>query len=124
MKKAKRTLKQNLPYILIICGLIITLAGLFLSIDDIKLLQNPSYHPICDLNPVVSCGNVIQSKQGSAFGFPNPYIGLFAGAILVTTGVGLLAGAKLKRWYWLGLEAGTVAGIGFISWLFYESLYN
>ena len=124
MAKAKRTIINNLPYILIICGLIILVAAFELSIDKYKLLQNPSYQPICNLNPVVSCGAVMKAKQSSAFGFPNPFIGLFAAGILVTTGMAVLAGAKLKRWYWLGLELGSILGIGFIAWLFYQSLYN
>lgn len=124
MVKAKRALADNIAYILIICGLIILIASFALSVDVIKLLENPAYKPICDLNPVVSCGNVIQSKQGKAFGFPNPYIGLFAAGVLMTSGVALVAGNKLKRWYWLGLEFGSLLGIGFIAWLFYQSLYK
>jgi hypothetical protein len=37
----------------------------------------------------------------------------------------MFAGAtKFKRWFWLGLEAGTIFGVGFIHWLFYQSVYN
>lgn len=121
---AKRTLANNLPYILIVCGIIILLASFFLSVDKIRLLENPSYKPICDLNPVVSCGSVIQSKQGSSLGFPNPFIGLFAAGVVITTGAAVLAGAKFKRWYWQGLELGSLFGIGFLAWLFYQSLYR
>jgi uncharacterized membrane protein len=120
----KKNLAKVIPYILIICGAIILVASLLLSIDNIKILQNPSYKPICDLNPVVSCGDVIQAKQGKAFGFPNPYIGLFAGGVLMTTGAAMFAGGKFKRWYWLGMELGTLFGMGFIGWLFYQSLYD
>ena len=35
----------------------------------------------------------------------------------------MIAGAKYKRWFWLGLEAGTVFGVMFSMWLFYQSLY-
>jgi len=124
MTRKKRTLKDNLPYILIICGLIITLSAFFLSIDVVKILQNPSYKPSCDINPVVSCGSVIKTHQASVFGFPNPYIGLFAGGIVVATGAAMLAGAQFKKWYWQGMELGTVLGTVFIGWLFYESLFT
>ncbi|HEY1645158.1 MAG TPA: vitamin K epoxide reductase family protein [Candidatus Saccharimonadales bacterium] len=124
MAKVKRTLASNLPYILIVCGLVIALAALALSIDKIKLLENPNYHPICDLNPVVSCGSVIDSKQGTAFGFPNPFVGLFAGGIVLAAGMAMVAGAKFKRWFWVGLELGTLFGMGFIGWLFFQTLYR
>jgi uncharacterized membrane protein len=66
----------------------------------------------------------MQSGQAKAFGFPNPWLGLTAFAVLLTVGVSLLAGAKFKRWFWLGLEAGTIFGVGFVHWLFYETVYH
>jgi uncharacterized membrane protein len=122
--KIRRTLAVNLPYILVICGLIIAVSGLALSIDKVKLLENPSYKPICDLNPIVSCGDVIKTKQAEALGFPNPFIGLFAGGIVVTAGMAMFAGAKFKKWFWIGLELGTIFGMCFIGFLFYQTVYR
>ncbi len=124
MGKVKRNLARNLPYILIVCGLIMLIASLALSIDNDKILANPSYVPSCNLNPVVSCGSVLQAKQGKTFGFPNPFIGLVASGVVITTGVSMLAGAKFKKWYYQGLEIGSLLGIAYISWLFYQSLYR
>jgi uncharacterized membrane protein len=124
MATAKRTLLTVIPYILVVCGLIMLVASFELSVDKVKLLENPSTHLICDLNPIVSCGSVIESKQGTAFGFPNPFIGLFASGIVLATGAAMIAGAKFKRWYWLGLEVGTLFGMGFIGWLFFETMYR
>lgn len=118
------SLPKVLPWILIIAGIIGLISAFSISYDEIKILQNPSYHPICDINPVISCGTVMQSKEGSVFGFPNPYIGLAAFGALITIGVAILAGAKFKRWFWLGLEAGSVFGLIFVHWLFYESVYH
>ena len=36
----------------------------------------------------------------------------------------LLAGARFRPWFWLGLQAGTLFGVGFVTWLQYESLYS
>jgi uncharacterized membrane protein len=124
MATAKRTLLTTLPYILVVFGLVMLIASFELSVDKVKLLENPSTHLICDLNPIVSCGSVIESKQGTAFGFPNPFIGLFASGVVVATGAAMIAGAKFKRWYWLALEAGTLFGMGFIGWLFFETMYR
>jgi uncharacterized membrane protein len=95
-----------------------------ISWEKLQLAQNPHYIPSCNLNPVLGCGAVTQSKQAEAFVIPNPFIGLAAFAIVATTGMTILAGAKLKKWYWICLNLGTVFGIGFIHWLFFESVYR
>jgi uncharacterized membrane protein len=118
------TLKKALPYIFIVCGLIGFVAAFILSLDKVKLLENPAFQPNCNLNPVISCGSVMKSDQGSAFGFPNPWIGLAAFAAVITIGISLLANAKFKRWFWLVVEGGIALGLVFAAWLLYESVYH
>jgi uncharacterized membrane protein len=123
--KKNVTLQKAMPWILIICGTIGLLCALIILYDKIELLKDPNFKPACDLNPVVSCGSVMESEQANAFGFPNPFIGIVGFSIVVTTGMAILAGAtKLKRWYWLGLQAGTIFGVAFIHWLFFQSVYR
>jgi uncharacterized membrane protein len=127
MKLFKKTitLQKALPWILVICGVIGLACALIILYDKIELLKNPAFKPGCDLNPVISCGSVMESKQANAFGFPNPFIGIIGFSVVITTGMAILAGAtKLKRWYWLGLQAGTIFGVGFIHWLFFQSVYR
>jgi uncharacterized membrane protein len=116
-------LPRVLPYLLIVCGGIAVLCAFIIMLDKLNLLTNPSFRPNCDLNPVLSCGSVMASKQGSAFGFPNPIIGLIGFPIVITTGMMLLAGAKLKRWFWLGLNIGLLLAVAFCLWLFSQSVY-
>ena len=123
-KSKSYSFAKVLPYILIIGGVLGLIASSILTYDHNKLAQNAGYIPSCNLNPIIACGSVIKSKQGEAFHFPNPYIGLVAFPVVATTGLALLAGAKFKRWYWLGLEAGTIFGLGFIHWLFFETAYR
>jgi len=120
----KATLNKALPWMLIVGGVIGLICSFVITNDKLQLAENPHFIPSCNLNPVISCGSVMASKQGSAFGFPNPWIGLAAFAVLVTIGVGILAGAKFKRWFWLGLEAGIVFGLLFAFWLLFESIYR
>lgn len=117
-------LSRFMPWLLIVSGVIGIICSFIITLDKMKLLENPSFRPNCDLNPIISCGSVMSSMQGSAFGFPNPWIGLAAFAVLVTIGVGLLAGATFKRWFWLGLLAGSVFGVIFVHWLFFQSVYR
>ena len=117
-------IQRLLPWLLIVGGIIGFICAFIIAQDKLQLLANPNYRPSCDLNPVIACGSVMQSQQSNAFGFSNPYIGLAAFPVLATIGVAMLAGAKFKRWYWLGVEAGAVFGLGFINWLFFESVYR
>ena len=117
------TLVRALPWILIIGGIIGVVSSAVITYEEIQMAQNPGYVSNCDLNPVVSCGSVTESDQAHLFGFPNPFIGLIGYAVIVTTGVVLLAGATLKRWYWIGLQAGLTLGFIFVHWLFYQSVY-
>ncbi|MET9829180.1 vitamin K epoxide reductase family protein [Streptomyces sp. NPDC006385] len=110
--------------LLVLSGAAGLLASWVITLDKFKLLEDPDFTPGCSLNPVLSCGSVMESDQASAFGFPNPMLGLVAYGIVVCVGVSLLAGAAFPRWYWLAFEAGCVFGIGFVSWLQFESLYR
>lgn len=113
-----------LPWLLLICGTIGLLAAGIIMIDKIKLITDPTFTPACDLNPVISCGSIMESEQSNAFGFPNPIIGLAAFPVVIVTGVVMLGGAQLKRWYWIGLQLGTVFGIAFVHWLFFQSVWR
>lgn len=121
---AQKRFTKFLPYLLIVAGVIGLAMSFILTLEEHSLLKNPNYVPSCNLNPVIACGSVIRSGQAQAFHFPNPYIGLAAFPVLIVTGIALLAGARLKRWYWLGLEAGTLFGVGFVHWLFWQSVYH
>src|SRR5215510_14627540 len=94
------TLQRVLPWLLIICGVIGLICAFIITVDKIHQLQNPHFAPGCDLNPIISCGSVMKSNQSNAFVFSYPFIGLAGFAVIITTGVVLLADAKLKRWYW------------------------
>lgn len=112
-----------LAWWLLVGGAIGLLAAGTLLVEKIRVLSEPSYVPSCSLNPVLSCGSVMNSEQAEVLGFPNPIIGVAAFAVVAATGAALLAGARLARWYWWGLQAGVVAGMGFVVWLFVQSLY-
>ncbi|MEU0333266.1 vitamin K epoxide reductase family protein [Streptomyces sp. NPDC006193] len=100
------------------------LASWVITLDEFQLLRDPRFVPGCSLNPVVSCGSVMKSEQASVLGFPNPMLGLAAYGIVLCVGVSLLAGARFPGWYWLLFEAGCLFGVGFVSWLQFESLYR
>lgn len=122
-KRKRIPLATFIPWLLVIGGAIGLICSFIIMFEKLELLQNPTYTPSCDLNPIISCGSVMASAQANAFGFPNPIIGLISFPILVATGVVLLGGAKLRSWYWTGLQLGSLFGVVFVHWLFYQSVY-
>lgn len=121
---ARSGASRAFAWMLIITGAAGTLAAWIITLDKFKLLEDKNFKPGCSFNPVVSCGSVMQSEQAAAFGAPNPMIGLVAYGIVICVGVTLLTGARFPRWYWLTFNAGTLFGVGFCTWLMYQSLYN
>jgi hypothetical protein len=61
---------------ILIAGVIGLTASATLLIEKIEMLKNPAYVPSCSINPVLSCGSVMVRPEASAFGFPNPLIGV------------------------------------------------
>ncbi|MFM8598419.1 MAG: vitamin K epoxide reductase family protein [Mycobacterium sp.] len=109
---------------ILIAGVIGLAASATLLIEKIEMLTNPGYVPSCSINPVLSCGSVMVRPEASAFGFPNPIIGVVSFTLVVVTGVLSVARVPLPRWYWAGLTAGTTLGVVFVHWLVYETLYE
>ena len=122
-KPKEKSLKQILPVILIVFGLVGLLASSILLLEKMELLKDPNYQPSCNVNPIISCGSVMKTEQASAFGISNSFVGIAGFAGVITIGFAMLAGAKFKRWFWLGLQAGTFFGMAFSMWLYYQGIY-
>jgi uncharacterized membrane protein len=114
--------------LLVITGAAGLLAAWIITIDKFKILEakiaGKTFTPNCSINPIVSCGSVMQSKQAAAFGFPNPMLGLVCYGIVICVGMSLLTRARFPRWYWLTFNFGTLFGVAFCTWLQYQSLYK
>jgi len=117
------TLDRRTAWVMVISGAIGLLAAIMLIVEKVAVLADPNYAPGCDINPVLSCGSVINTEQAAVFGFPNPIMGVIGFSVVITLGVLLLAGVTLPRWVWIGLYLGTVFGICFVIWLVIKSLY-
>lgn len=113
-----------LPWLLLIGGAIGLVASFVLTLDKIKLLEDPDFVPSCNINPVLSCGAVMAEDQAEAFGFMNPLIGLMGFAIVIAVGAALIAGAQFRAWFWIGLQVGVTFGIAFVHWLIFQTIYD
>jgi uncharacterized membrane protein len=117
-----RSYRQT-AWILVVCGLIGLVAAIELIIQKISVLSDPDFVPNCDINPVLSCGSVINTEQASLFGFPNPVLGVIGFTVVIMFGALLFTGLELPRSMWLGLNIGALAGMAFVVWLVIQSLY-
>lgn len=117
-----RSYRQT-AWILVVCGLIGLVAAIELIIQKISVLSDPDFVPNCDINPVLSCGSVINTEQASLFGFPNPILGVIGFTVVIMFGALLFTGLELPRSMWLGLNIGALAGMAFVVWLVIQSLY-
>ena len=107
----------------LIAGAIGLIAAVTLTVEKVKLLENPAYVPSCSINPVLSCGSVMVTPQAAEFGFPNSLIGVVAFTVVLVTGVLAVAKVAIPQWFWAGLAAGTLLGAVFVHWLIFQSLY-
>ncbi|SCG05705.1 Uncharacterized membrane protein [Streptomyces sp. MnatMP-M27] len=114
---------RRIGRLLALSGAIGWLASFQLTVDDWRLLKDPAYRPPCDISPIVSCGSVMSSPEGSVFGFPNMLLGLGAFAAVAVLGLAVLGGARPHRALWLALNTGALAGVVFVHWLIYQSLF-
>lgn len=92
--------------------------------DKLQLILDPNFVPSCTFNSVISCSNVMASPQASAFGFPNPFIGMIGFPVVMTIGVLLATGARLPRWFWYCTIVGLAFGVGFVHWLAFNAIYE
>lgn len=114
----------GLAWVLSVGGLTGLLASATLLIEKIELLKNPDYVPSCSINPILSCGSIMQTSQAEVLGFPNPILGVVGFAVVLTVGVSLLSCVHYPKSFWLGLQTGATLGFVFVHWLIFQSLYR
>lgn len=113
--------------VFIITGIIGSIASFLLLYERVQLWINADHSTACDVNPWVSCGQVMEAWQASTFGFPNIFIGVVAFPLLILAGIALmLAGKSLlrSRVWWSGMAAGAAFSFGFIVWLWYSAVFD
>ncbi len=116
-----RALRRT-AWLMIVLGVLGLVASAALVIERLAVALDPDYVPPCSINPVLTCTSAMLSEQGEVFGFPNPLLGVAGFPVVVTTGVAMLAGARMARWYWAGMWLGGLGALVFMHWLVYVSL--
>lgn len=114
---------RTMGLLLVVLGGVGFIASFALAWEKYLAFVQPDRAASCTVNLFVTCSAAMDSWQGALLGFPNPYIGVAAFPVVITTGVMLLLGTRLPRWYWMSLLVGTVLGQALVFFLMYTSFY-
>ena len=99
-------------------------ASFVLSVDAIRLAENPNADLSCNINAVISCGTVGSAWQSELLGFPNAFLGLVAEPVVITIAVASLGGVRFPRWFMFAAQVVYALGLVFAYWLFYQAMFN
>jgi uncharacterized membrane protein len=113
-----------LAFTLILTGIVGWWGAMELITQRVQRLLDPEFALNCDVNPLVSCGSVMESWQASLLGFPNPLLGVAGLIAPIAVGVALVAGARFDRWFWWAFLAGITGAFSFVHWLFAQSVFQ
>jgi uncharacterized membrane protein len=116
--------ERSFAWLLIVTGGIGFIASAALVFERLQVFLDAGHKSSCDINALLNCGTVMRTPQAELFGFPNPFIGIVAYAIVLTIGAAILAGARFARWYWMSIEVGVVLGSLFTFWLWYQTTFQ
>ncbi|CAI9408602.1 vitamin K epoxide reductase family protein [Nocardioides sp. T2.26MG-1] len=109
---------------MLISSVLSLVASFVLSIDALRLAENPNADLGCNINAVISCGTVANSWQSSLLGFPNAFLGLVTEPVVITIAVASLARVVFPRWFMVAAQVVYTVGLVFAYWLFYEAMFD
>ncbi|GAB3577525.1 vitamin K epoxide reductase family protein [Leifsonia lichenia] len=111
-----------LAIFLIVAGAVGLWAAFMLTMDKFHLLENPDAQLSCNFSLLVGCTKNLNSWQGSLFGFPNPLLGLIGWTATIAVGVGILAGARFAKWFWMLFNLGVIGAMALVIFLITQSI--
>jgi uncharacterized membrane protein len=97
-------------------------ASFVLSVDALRLAEDPNAELGCNINAVLSCGTVAGAWQSQLLGFPNAYLGLMTEPVVITLAVAGLARVRFPRWFMVTAQAVYTVGLLFAYWLFHQAM--
>ena len=109
---------------MLVSSILSLVASFVLSVDALRLAEDPNAALGCDINSVISCGTVAAAWQSQLLGFPNAFLGLITEPVVITIAVAGLAGVKFPRWFMLTAQVIYTIGLAFAYWLFPEAMFE
>src|SRR5690625_3120088 len=115
---------RGLGWLLTVGGALGTWAAVMLVLSQQTLLRHPDAALGRALTPLIGCGKFVLSWQSAALGVPNALLGTIAFSIVTASGLALLGGGRLPRFYWVLLMVGSVLAAVSITWFQYQAFVN
>lgn len=109
---------------MLVASVLSLVASLVLSIDALRLAEDPTADLGCNINTVISCATVANSWQAQLLGFPNAYLGLASEPVVITIAVASLGRVRFPRWFMFSAQVFYTIGLLFAYWLFYQALFE
>jgi len=109
---------------MLVASLASLVASFVLSIDALRLAEDPSADLGCNINAVISCGTVAGSWQSHLLGFPNAFLGLVTEPVVITLAVASLGGVRFPRWFMLVAQGFYTVGLVLAYWLFQQAMFD
>ena len=108
---------------MLLSSLIGLVASLVLSIDAVRLAEDPFADLSCNISSTISCAKVGLTWQANLLGFPNAFLGLIAEPVVITLAVAALGGVRFPRWFMISAQVVYSIGLAFAYWLFYQAYF-
>lgn len=107
---------------LLLGGMIGLLASFILTLDKIKLLENPKFIPGCSLSPIITCTAAMSSAQATTFGVPNSMVGIVLFTALVVVSGSIVIGVQYSQRLLAVVAYTAAAGFLFTNYLILQSI--
>jgi uncharacterized membrane protein len=120
-KISKFFLKNYIPVLIILFGILGFAAAFTLSVEKIDILQNPDRVLSCDINKIFNCGTVMRSKYASIFGVPWSFFGIAGYPAIVLLGMFIIVKSKFPKWLSLIITFGSFLAFALSTWFMYLS---
>ncbi|MGO3210270.1 vitamin K epoxide reductase family protein [Brachybacterium sp. AOP42-C2-15] len=123
-RSSKSRAGQRLTGLVLLIGALVGwIASLELQVGKEFLLANPGGSLSCDVNPFISCGNVMMTWQSSALGIPNMAIGLGGFTIMGAIGALMASGTVLPTWFRWARLGGMTFAFGYVHFLAISAIF-
>ena len=117
--------QDSLTWAAMLLGSLASLVASFvLSVDALRLAEDPDAALSCNINAVLSCGTVASAWQASVLGFPNAFLGMVTEPVVITLAVAGLSGVRFPRWFMCTAQVVYTVGLGFALWLFHQAMFD
>ncbi len=122
-RPARSRRARNGYAVMLLGGLAGVVTASWQTLERIAWAADPDSLTVCEISAVVSCSSVFSHWQSSALGVPNSLVALPVFAMLATSGLAGVLGARFPDRYLRLLLGVTLGMTGFVVWYMQQSAF-